>query len=302
MKTSNKVLWFLLSALFAALLAVILIIRISTSHDVGYRDYRHSIWSLIAAENKIVGDGKIISQTMPIKNAGSDFDGVDFRISSDVQVNLTQQQQQKSQPSATSPAPSQPQPQQLSTSQLPAPQVLSNTLNPKDQAQAHSQARAIITCDSNLLPYIDAYISDGTLHFYTKRNIDLIPSRDIKIAINAQNLKSVITYGAGTFHINNIKNNTFSLDVRGSGSFILQGEAKDLSVAVHGSGDVNAKNLKADNVRVDISGAGNAIVYAAQTIDINIAGSGDVQYYGSPQQVTQTLRGSGSIGKRQGKL
>lgn len=251
MKTSSKILWFATGALFAAVLAVILFVRISISHSINYPSYHGVRWSL--GDNRVVGNGNVVSRSVPLRAVDNNFNGVDFSLSSDIQVDLSQQKES-------------------------------------------AAATAVIIGDSNLLPYINVYVHDGVLYFTTRNNVDLVPSRDIKITVNAvQKLRSLVAHGSGDFHINNVNSDDFTLEVRGSGGFNLQGMAKKFAVGLYGSGNVNAKNLIADDVKVDIHGSGDALVYARNAVSIDIAGSGSVKYYGSPQQVTQNVHGSGDI-------
>lgn len=153
---------------------------------------------------------------------------------------------------------------------------------------------AIITTNSNLLPYIDIYVKDKTLYI-AKRKHGELNSTKMKIIVNAENLKSMSTYGSGDSIISNINTAIFSSATYGSGDTVLQGKAKKLFIKISGSGDVNAKNLSTEDVEASIYGSGDIITNATKNISANIHGSGSIEYYGNPQKIYQSISGSGEI-------
>jgi hypothetical protein len=50
-------------------------------------------------------------------------------------------------------------------------------------------------------------------------------------------------------------------------------------------------------VKVRISGSGNASVWANESIEAKISGSGDIDYRGNPNKEITKISGSGSINK-----
>lgn len=290
MKKSNKLLWFAVGGLFGAILAIIVVARINLAHhQVGYSGFH---WVL--SNSKVVGDGHIVAQNIPLSDADNNFHSVVLKVGSDIQADIAQRITSTEKARNTEKTES----IEEKTAKPEISKEAEKSANTARTEASTNTANTVITCDSNLLPHIDTTVRNGVLYITTKQSIDLIPSRDIKIAINAKDLQSVVINGSGTFNVHSIKGSDFILDVHGSGDSILQGEVKNLLVTISGSGNVNAKNLNADNVKVIIKGSGDATVYAAQTIDAAISGSGNVQYYGAPKQITQTIRGSGAIIKR----
>lgn len=155
-------------------------------------------------------------------------------------------------------------------------------------------ANTTITTDSNLLSYIDVYVQDKTLYI-TKKNHAELSSTKMKIVVNAEDLKSMSTYGSGDSIISNIDTAIFSSATYGSGDTVLQGKAKKLFIKISGSGDVNAKNLIAEDVEASIYGSGDIITNVTKKISADIHGAGLIEYYGNPQKIHQSISGSGEI-------
>lgn len=160
--------------------------------------------------------------------------------------------------------------------------------------QPHTE-KATITIDSNLLSHLEVYVQNKTLYIGKRGYMDFYPSRRIKIAINVENLKSITTHGSGNSQVGNIKTHEFAVDIRGSGSAVLQGETKNLAIEIHGSGNINTKKLSAKKATVEIHGSGNVTTNASQKISAEIYGSGKIEYYGNPPQIEQAIHGSGTI-------
>jgi hypothetical protein len=75
----------------------------------------------------------------------------------------------------------------------------------------------------------------------------------------------------------------------------VQGAAQTLNVNVAGSGDAWLKELEAEDVKVSVAGSGDARVNARQRLRISVAGSGDVRYTGPATDVSQSVLGSGTV-------
>jgi hypothetical protein len=87
---------------------------------------------------------------------------------------------------------------------------------------------------------------------------------------------------------------TLDVFLSGSTKFELTdaGQVTELEITSSGSNLFNAPKLQSQRADVSISGSCDAIFWATDILNINIAGNGSVNYYGSPQ-VTQS--GSGNI-------
>lgn len=82
--------------------------------------------------------------------------------------------------------------------------------------------------------------------------------------------------------------------VSGSGDFIASGGAKALKVTVNGSGGVDLDELDGESADIAVNGSGGVDLGEFRSLDVFIAGSGDVEYEGSPRLQASTP-GSGRV-------
>lgn len=84
----------------------------------------------------------------------------------------------------------------------------------------------------------------------------------------------------------------------GTGSMILRGFTDDLEVENSGTGDLQASDLKAKDADVENSGTGQVHIRATGDVEIDASGTGDVLYYGNPDEVRSDNSGTGEIIKK----
>ncbi|MCB0668729.1 MAG: DUF2807 domain-containing protein [Saprospiraceae bacterium] len=82
--------------------------------------------------------------------------------------------------------------------------------------------------------------------------------------------------------------------ISGSGDMKLQGFIDDLDYTVSGSGNLHAFDLEAQTADIRISGSGNVEVTVNEHLDVRISGSGDVYYRGAPA-IESRISGSGKV-------
>jgi len=117
----------------------------------------------------------------------------------------------------------------------------------------------------------------------------------LKITVTAPSITSVTLSGSGDIEITGAHGESFAVAIDGSGDIDVSGEVDSASFTVRGSGDIMAKGLKAKDVTVSISGSGDADVFATDSIDALIRGSGDITYFGGAEDVKDLVQGSGYI-------
>lgn len=88
------------------------------------------------------------------------------------------------------------------------------------------------------------------------------------------------------------------LELRGSGDASLRGETKKCSFDIKGSGDVDAGDYACDAATVKINGSGSLDLPRVKELDVEIRGSGDVNYRGEPDRRRTDVKGSGKVSQR----
>ena len=100
--------------------------------------------------------------------------------------------------------------------------------------------------------------------------------------------------GAGTIMIDDLSAGKLSVNMAGAGSVTISGQAVEESISIDGAGNYRAGNLQSSNTFIEINGLGTGVVWANETLNVNITGAGSVSYFGSPE-LTQQITGLGNI-------
>ncbi len=198
------------------------------------------------------------------------------------------------------------------------------------------KAQIVIRYDSNLMPYVNAYVQDDTLYIKTKDNVSLEPATKPILTITTNNVKAIDAAAANKVIVSNINPEHFSMsvsgvgeghftgntkelqlsisglgkiignkinadktsiDISGSGKCMLNGSSKSLQVNISGTGKLLAKDFVANKAKVKISGVGKLIMHVVHSLDVDISGTGNIQYYGNPTQISKHISGTAKISK-----
>ncbi len=173
-----------------------------------------------------------------------------------------------------------------------------------------------ISIDDNLVEVVETRVRRGTLEIYTKDNIR--SHRRSRIDITVPKLEELTISGSGDVELENVSGEEFDLQISGSGDVELtemntqelyvsvsgsgdvraDGTARNLEIGISGSGDIDARDLEAEDVTVKIHGSGDVKVNASESFYGRVYGSGDITYWGNPEDVSSRCSGSGDIRKR----
>ena len=185
------------------------------------------------------------------------------------------------------------------------------------QIKQDPSQRISISTDENLMPLIEVYVSNNTLHIREQKGYNLDPSNELIVYINAAGFNEIDVSGssdlssANRISVNNpleisisgsanidmdIDAPSISTDVSGSGTVKLRGRAKYTRISLSGSGDIKCFDLASENVELDVSGSADAEVSASSNLDVSVSGAGTVNYRGNPS-VKQSISGAGSVKK-----
>jgi hypothetical protein len=146
--------------------------------------------------------------------------------------------------------------------------------------------------DPALQEQIHNEVRDGTLYVGGPDGAE--------IHIGVIELKRLQIEGSGSFEARDLKGKQLAVSISGSGSMKLAGTVDEHEVTINGSGDVFSEGLRAKKATVKISGSGTAFVQATDNLNVNIQGSGTVEYVGQPK-VEQTVGGEATIRPHQPK-
>lgn len=172
-----------------------------------------------------------------------------------------------------------------------------------------------IEADDNLLPFIKTTQDGGELIIHWDESINPRPSKAVRYHLTVKSLDSISLSGSGTVSADefvgealkvsisgaadatfpHLRTKDFTLSISGSGSLKAGGTTDSFTIKVAGSGDVKAVGLRANAVRVSVAGSGDAEVWAEDSLNVTVSGSGVVRFKGEPKKLEQSVAGSGSV-------
>jgi len=176
------------------------------------------------------------------------------------------------------------------------------------------KAKLEIETDENLMGYIEARVSSKTLKLKNKRNI--IASRNINVYLTFNKLEELTVSGYVVVNsgdrLNFDKLNLFvsgnsemtmnincvalKTEFSGNCNIRLFGTSLTADMNASGSATIDAIEFFIDDLKLNMSGSSVSKVNAISKLNMNVSGSAQVEWYGSPE-VKQTVSGSGIITK-----
>jgi hypothetical protein len=120
---------------------------------------------------------------------------------------------------------------------------------------------------------------------------------DIVIGSLDANTLAVHLHGAGDVVVDALDAEELAVHLNGAGDVSLAGRVVEQDVHVNGAGDYVAAELESRTATVAVNGVGEAIVWATESLDVRIPGTGDVEFRGDPQ-VSYDISGLGDLTSR----
>lgn len=152
-----------------------------------------------------------------------------------------------------------------------------------------------VKAEDNIMPLLKTEVRNGRLELSIESNVS--PTTDVTYTVTAVALDGVTITGSGDVTVTGITADSFDVEISGSGRVEPTGTAVTLAVEISGSGRYEGEALAASVGTVRVSGSGEAVVNVTDDLDVDVSGSGGVQYIGEPT-VTESISGSGSVTRR----
>ncbi len=152
-----------------------------------------------------------------------------------------------------------------------------------------------VIAEDNIVSLIETNVLNHKLVIKTKPFMSFSATKSVIINVTMKTLDRVSISGSGKIDILDYAGDAFKVDLPGSGNINISGVANRIDIFVGGSGNILANNLQTKSAVVNLRGSGNVTVYASDSLDATISGSGDIQYSGNPQMVNKKITGSGNI-------
>ncbi len=173
-----------------------------------------------------------------------------------------------------------------------------------------------IIAQQNVIDEISTDVNDGKLVIRLPWDTKLKSYNTITINIAAPAVSDFTVSGSGNIYSNNIlhvlnsdfnisgsgkieiigvETNDIDARISGSGRLTINGGTSiNADITISGSGNANIENVMSEYVTTNTSGSGDCRVFATNTLDVKISGSGKVYYAGNPS-ITKSISGSGKL-------
>jgi len=152
----------------------------------------------------------------------------------------------------------------------------------------------VINGDDNLIKRVVTEVSDGQLEVRLE-NGNYTINTPLIVTVGLPELEAAEIVGSGDIEISGLASEALSLSVLGSGDLSATGHVDRLKADVTGSGDMELRELHAGSVDAEVTGSGDLTLSVENHLKAAVLGSGDIQYWGQPEEVDLDTTGSGDI-------
>lgn len=152
-----------------------------------------------------------------------------------------------------------------------------------------------VQADDNILPLIETKVVNGTLVVNTKPLTSITTANGIIVTVGIKSLQRLTLTGSGNMRVAAMSGPDLTIALPGSGDITVEGTTNHVAITLAGSGNVLCSDLKAHNADVTLLGSGTIAVFADQSLNANLAGSGTIRYGGNPPRGSKHITGSGAI-------
>jgi hypothetical protein len=122
--------------------------------------------------------------------------------------------------------------------------------------------------------------------------------RRLTVRISMPSLRALDLDGANDVRLRGFSGGESTINVRGAARIEGSGELDRLTVYMAGAGHADFDRLTTNDAKVTVDGVGRVLVHPKQSLDATMNGVGAILYSGSPREVSSSMNGLGSIGKR----
>ena len=150
-----------------------------------------------------------------------------------------------------------------------------------------------IEAEDNLLPLLTSDVQGGRLSLGVRPNTTISATRPIVYRLKVRSLKELRASGAVKVSATGIDQPELNVNLSGSVSSTFAGRASSQDISLSGTGRFDGRSLEGREASVEISGTGEAIVNAAEALNVRGSGTARVRFLGNPrveQQVSGLAR------------
>lgn len=177
--------------------------------------------------------------------------------------------------------------------------------------------KVLLDCNENIFEYVNLNVEDETL-VAELDGMHMFSNTTLKLKIYLPKLKKIESSGASSidfqeFHANKLKLDLSGasyvtgelfiakkmiIEASGASEIQLNGKVENLELDFSGASEFEGKNfVVAEKFVLDASGASSITTTVNGTLDIEVSGASDVDYYGNGDLINEDVSGAGSVSK-----
>lgn len=153
-----------------------------------------------------------------------------------------------------------------------------------------------VEAEDNILPLIETKVKDEQLTISTKQKITNL--RDVRIILSTHTLTELESDGKSSIIVKGINSDDLELSLDEEGQIEIEGKTDYLRVSLDGEGKILAKELQTKNTYITLFGEGKAELYARKSLKAKVKGSGSIDYWGDPEEISIKASKGGSVNKQ----
>jgi hypothetical protein len=162
--------------------------------------------------------------------------------------------------------------------------------------QAESES-LMVEAEEDVIPKIRTEVKNNRLVIGPKPSTSINTTEPINYELTVKDLSALEVSGSGDVEAEGISTDELAITMGGTRDVEMSGKADRQEVENSGSGDYQAENLKSKEAKIDVRGSGSAVVNASDELEAGVSGSGSVEYVGDPA-VEQNVSGAGEVRKQ----
>jgi hypothetical protein len=155
------------------------------------------------------------------------------------------------------------------------------------------EQRVVVSADDNLIELVTTDVRDDVLVIDTSGSFDAVTP--MRVEITVPTLDDISLSGSGAIVVDGHELDELTVAIPGAGSVRAVGTAAMLDVDLSGTGEADLAQLVARDATVDVSGAGAVLVHVTGALEVDVSGTGSVSYAGDPDEVEQSITGTGTV-------
>jgi hypothetical protein len=173
-----------------------------------------------------------------------------------------------------------------------------------------------ISGDDNLVPFVEAFVEDGTLVVRLEADSRISPKQPLRAEVVAGELDEIKASGvarveikgaekvgrfiadasgAANVSVEGLESSEAMASASGTSQIVLSGSAASLKVDASGASQIKAQSFAVDDADVLISGASSVTLQATESITGDVSGASQLEVHGSPAKQTVSISGASKV-------